>query len=131
MSNPTETEILAMEFEAALSVQRRVGFSTLYRLARRESLATIAGPWQSEHALEGACRLLNVVLAAKEKCSSTSLEKPTAATQKGRTFRTPLSPQDIQRNSARQHNWGKARPCRDRDPERCFHFTPALFVSKA
>jgi hypothetical protein len=37
MSNPTETEILAMEFDAVLSVQRRVGFSTLYRLARRKA----------------------------------------------------------------------------------------------
>jgi hypothetical protein len=37
MSNPTETEILAMEFDAVLSVPRRFGFSTLYRLARRES----------------------------------------------------------------------------------------------
>jgi hypothetical protein len=29
MSNPTETEILAMEFDAVLSVQVRVGFSTV------------------------------------------------------------------------------------------------------
>ena len=66
MSNPTETEILAMEFDAVLSVQLRVGFSTLYRLARRESGATIAGPCQSENALEGACRLLNIVLHQKK-----------------------------------------------------------------
>jgi hypothetical protein len=26
--------------------------------------------------------------------------------------------------------WGKARPCRDREPERCFHFTPVLFIIK-
>jgi hypothetical protein len=66
MSNPTETEIPAMEFDAVLSVPHRVGFSTLYRLARRESGATIAGPCQSENASEGACRLLNVVLHQKK-----------------------------------------------------------------
>jgi hypothetical protein len=65
MSNATETETLAMEFDAVLSVQRRVGFSTLYRLTRRENGATIGGPCQSENALEGACRLLNTVLRQK------------------------------------------------------------------
>jgi hypothetical protein len=65
MSNPTETETLAREFDAVLSVQRRFGLSTLYRLTRRENGATIAGPCQSESALERACRLLNVVLHQK------------------------------------------------------------------
>jgi hypothetical protein len=55
-----------MEFDAVLSVQRRLGLSTLYRLTRRESGTTIAGPCQSESALEGACRLLNVVLRLKK-----------------------------------------------------------------
>jgi len=66
MSNRTETETLAMEFDAVLSVQRRFGLSTLYRLTLRENGATIAGPCQSESALEGACRLLNVVLRQKK-----------------------------------------------------------------
>jgi hypothetical protein len=66
MSNGTETETLAMEFDAVLSVQRRLGLSTIYRLTRRESGATIAGPCQSENALERACRLLNVVLRQKK-----------------------------------------------------------------
>jgi hypothetical protein len=66
MSNTTETETLAMEFGAVLSVQRRFGLSTLYRLTRRENGATIAGPCQSENALEGACRLLNIVLRQKK-----------------------------------------------------------------
>ena len=66
MSNTTETETLAMEFGAVLSVQRRFGLSTLYRLTLRENGATIAGPCQSENALEGACRLLNIVLAKRK-----------------------------------------------------------------
>jgi hypothetical protein len=66
MSNTTETEALATEFGAVLSVQRRLGLSTIYRLTRRESGATIAGPYQSESALEGACRLLNIVLRQKK-----------------------------------------------------------------
>jgi hypothetical protein len=37
VSNSTETETLAREFDAVLSVQRRFGLSTLYRLTRRES----------------------------------------------------------------------------------------------
>jgi hypothetical protein len=59
VSNRTETKTLAMEFDAVLSGQRRFGLSTLYRSTPRESGATIAGPCQSESALEGACRLLN------------------------------------------------------------------------
>jgi hypothetical protein len=55
-----------MEFDAVLSVQRRFGLSTLYWLTRRENGATIAGPYQSENALDGACRLLNVVLHQKK-----------------------------------------------------------------
>jgi len=55
-----------MEFDAVLSVQRRLGLSALYRLTLRESGATIAGPCQSESALEGACRLLNMVLHQKK-----------------------------------------------------------------
>jgi hypothetical protein len=66
MSNTTETETLGMEFDAVLSVQRRFGLSTLYRLTRTENGATIAGQYQSENALEGACRLLNVVLRPKK-----------------------------------------------------------------
>ena len=59
MSNRTETETLAREFDAVISVQRRFGLST-----RRENGATIAG-CQSENELEGACRLLNAVLHQK------------------------------------------------------------------
>jgi hypothetical protein len=65
MSNRTETETLVREFDAVISVQRRFGLSTLYRLTRRENGATIAGPCQSENELEGACRLLNAVLHQK------------------------------------------------------------------
>ena len=65
-ANTTETETLAREFDAVLSVQRRFGLSTLYRLTRKENGATIAVPCQSENALEGACRLLNVVLRQKK-----------------------------------------------------------------
>ena len=40
--------------------------STIYRLTRRESRATLQGPTNLGSALEGACRLLNIVLRQKK-----------------------------------------------------------------
>jgi hypothetical protein len=131
MSNPAETEILAMEFDAVLSVPRRVGFSTLYKLARRESGATIAGPCQFEKASEGACRSAECRAAAKEKCSSTSLEGRAPRFKRGARLARPSSLKICNGTQPGSTIGGRHVLAETEILERCFHFTPVLFVSKA
>jgi hypothetical protein len=79
MLNTTETQTLALEFDAVLTAQRRHGLSSrfglsmLYSLRRRDNGAIVAGPCESENALEKVCRLLNTVLHQKKECPSAGL----------------------------------------------------------
>jgi hypothetical protein len=73
MLNTTETQTLALEFDAVLTAQRRHGLSMLYSLRRRDNGAILAGPCESENTLEKVCRLLNTVLHQKKECPSARL----------------------------------------------------------
>jgi hypothetical protein len=87
--------------------------------------ATIAGPCQPKNALGGGLPSAERRAAPKEKCLSTKSRGSDRRDSKGCAFSAhPLPPQDFPRNSARQHNWGKARPCRDRTLRDAFTLHP-------
>jgi|HubBroStandDraft_3_1064219.scaffolds.fasta_scaffold65212_3 hypothetical protein len=129
--NPTETEILAMEFDAVLSVPRRVGFSTLYRLARSKSGAKIAGSCQSENASEVACRLLNVVLHQKKNAHRVVQRSDRCDSKGAHVSHAPLPLKIFNGTQPGSTIGGRHVLAETGILERCFHFTPVLSVRKA